>query len=310
MPKVFLNRPWLHFLLLGALLFWFQGLLFPAPRPSVGPLSEARVEALLEQWQAATGRRPEGTELERLLRAELEQDMLFQHALGLDLHRRDPVVYQRLLLNMRFLDLAGEGESDAGLFQRALELRLHLGDEVVRRRLVQVMEQLLLAANPPQPVPETAIREAFAERAQELQRPARYTLLQLYFDRDREAELAEVVARIQAGNTSPEAALQFSSPFLLGHTFRGQTPDQLGRTFGAVFVSNLLAADPAPRQWHGPLRSAYGWHYVWIESVTPARPAELDEARPLLQRDLELEARNRALAAAVAGLAEDYELLL
>ncbi len=29
-------------------------------------------------------------------------------------------------------------------------MRLHLGDEVIKRRMVQVMEQLLLAANPPQ----------------------------------------------------------------------------------------------------------------------------------------------------------------
>ncbi|MEQ9465382.1 MAG: peptidylprolyl isomerase [Haliea sp.] len=310
MPKVILRRPWLHFLLLGALLFWLQGLLFPTPRPSVGPLSEARVEALLEQWQAATGRRPDGAELQRLLRAELEQDMLFQHALGLNLHRQDPVVYQRLLLNMRFLGLAAEGDTDAELFRRALELRLHLGDEVVRRRLVQVMEQLLLAANPPQPVSETAILETFAARAQELRRPPRYTLLQLYFDRDREPELAAGVARIESEAMAPEAALDLSSPFLLGNTFREQTPDQLGRTFGAVFVSNLLATDPVAGQWHGPLRSTYGWHYVWIENVTPARPAELEEVRPLLQRDLELEARNRALAAAVAGLANDYELLL
>ncbi len=310
MPKVTLHRPWLHFLLLGALMFWLQGLLFPAPRPIVGPLSEARVEALLGQWQAATGQRPAGAELESLLRAELEQDMLFQHAVSLKLHRQDPVVFQRLVLNMRFLDLAREGDTDTELFERALDLRLHLGDEVVRRRLVQVMEQLLLAANPPPSISETAIAAAFAQRKEALQRPARYTLLQLYFDRDREPELAEVVARIQAENMDPEAALKLSSPFLLGHTFREQTPDQLGRNFGAVFVSNLLASDPAPGRWHGPLRSAYGWHYVWIESVSPARPAELDEVRPLLQRDLELEARNRALAAAVAGLAEGYELLL
>lgn len=305
-----IRSPWLQFLLLGALLYWLQAQLFPAPKPAVGPLGDARVEGLLEQWQAATGRRPQGEELERILRAELEQDMLFQHAVSMELHRQDPVVFQRLLLNMRFLGLATEGDTDAELFERALDLRLHLGDEVVRRRLVQVMEQLLLAANPPQPISEEAIEAAFAQRSEELRHPPRYSILQLFFDRNRQSELESLVARIRRENMDPEVAINLSSPFMHGYTFREQTPDQLGRIFGAVFVSNLLAADPLPERWLGPLRSAYGWHYVWIEDVIPARPAQLEEVRPILQRDLELEARNRALASAVAGLADRYELLL
>ena len=45
-----LNRPWIHFLVIGSLLFWLQGKLFPEPKPVVGPLSEERVEALRQQW--------------------------------------------------------------------------------------------------------------------------------------------------------------------------------------------------------------------------------------------------------------------
>lgn len=309
MLQVIPRRPWIHFLLLGAALFWLQSLLFPAPKPVVGPLSDARIEGLLTQWQAVTGQRPEGAELERIVRAELQQDMLFQHAVSMNLHRQDPVVLQRLVLNMQFLGLGTDEDSDAELFERALALRLHLGDEVVRRRLLQVMEQLLLAANPPQPVTAAALADAFAERADELQIPARYSIRQLFFDRSREPQLTALTAQIQNEHLDPEAALRLSSPFMHGYTFREQTPDQLARTFGAVFVNNLLATEPVPERWHGPLLSAYGWHYVWVDSMTPARPATLEEVRPVLQRDLELEARKEALASAVADLAERYELL-
>ena len=309
MLQIIPRRPWIHFLLLGALLFWLQSLLFPAPRPVVGPLGDARIEGLLAQWQTVTGRPPARAELEHIVRAELEQDMLFQHAVSMNLHRQDPVVLQRLVLNMQFLGLGTEEDSEAELFERALELRLHLGDEVVRRRLLQVMEQLLLAANPPQPVSAAALADAFAERADELQIPARYSIRQLFFDRSREPQLTALVAQIENKHLDPETALSLSSPFMHGYTFREQTPDQLARTFGAVFVSNFLATDPAPQRWHGPLRSAYGWHHVWVDRMTPARPPTLEEVRPVLQRDLELEARKQALAGAVADLAERYELL-
>ena len=41
-----LKKPWIHFLLLGFLLFELQQQLFPEPKPVVGPLPEARIEAL------------------------------------------------------------------------------------------------------------------------------------------------------------------------------------------------------------------------------------------------------------------------
>ena len=36
-----LNRPWVHFIVLGVLLFYLQGVFLPEPKPVVGPLSEA-----------------------------------------------------------------------------------------------------------------------------------------------------------------------------------------------------------------------------------------------------------------------------
>ena len=43
-----LNRPWLHFIVLGGLLFYLHGILFPEPKPVIGPLSPARVEAICD----------------------------------------------------------------------------------------------------------------------------------------------------------------------------------------------------------------------------------------------------------------------
>ena len=148
-----LNRPWIHFILLGSLLFYLQGLFFPAAKPVVGPLNESRIEGLMQQWFASTGRLPTAEQKARIIAAELDRDMLFQRALELDLHLYDSVIYQRLLRNMRFIGL-GEGKTDQEMYDMALEMRLHLGDEVVKRRMIQVMEQLMLAANPPSPVTE------------------------------------------------------------------------------------------------------------------------------------------------------------
>ncbi|MCB1676697.1 MAG: peptidyl-prolyl cis-trans isomerase [Halioglobus sp.] len=302
-----LNRPWLHFIVLGSVLYHLQGLFFPAPKPVVGPLGEARLEALQQQWYNSTGRLPTPAQQQRMVAAELDRDMLFARAVELQLHRYDTVVYQRLLRNMRFLQL-GEGESDRELFEQALQMRLHLGDEVVKRRLIQIMEQLLLAANPPAAPTEAEIAAAFEQRREELRRPPRYSIEHLYFNREREPQIGAAIAAITERGLSASQARDLGSPFLPGYRFTRQSPQQLARHFGGEFVAHLEAANPQPASWVGPLRSTYGLHYVWVSAVEPARDATLEEVRAQLVRDLESRARDRALREGIAAMRDDYEI--
>ena len=303
-----LNRPWLHFIVLGILLYWLQGALFPAAKPVVGPLSQARIEALQQQWFASTGRVPTPEQLDRMVSAELDRDMLFQRAIELNLHLYDSVVYQRLLLNMSFLQL-GEGKSEQEQYEQALEMRLHLGDEVVKRRLIQVMEQLLLGYYPPSPPTEAELEAEFESRREELRRPPRYWIEHVYFNAGREGEVDAAIATINEQQLDAEAALELSSPFLPGYRFSGQSPDQLARQFGSEFVTNLQAADPRPGTWVGPIRSTYGQHYVWVSEVEPGRDATLEEVRPQLMRDLESRASDAALQESIAALRQQYEVI-
>lgn len=299
----------MHFIVLGCLLFYLQGIFFPKPKAVIGPLDGARIKALQQQWFASTGRLPTPQQRARMVAAELDRDMLFQRAVELQLYLYDTVVYQRLLRNMRFLQL-GEGKTDQELYEEALEMRLHLGDEVVKRRLIQVMEQLLLAVNPPPAVTEEELVAEFEKRREDLRRPPRYSIEHLYFNREREAELNTVIATIQERNLSVGAARQMSSPFLPGYEFKRQTPDQLARHFGAAFVKNLQEADPRPGVWRGPLRSTYGLHYVWVSEVRPEREATLDEVRTQLLRDLESRAKAAALQGGIAAMRKNYEVKL
>jgi len=86
--------------------------------------------------------------------------MLFKRALELDFYLYDGIISQRLIRNMKFLQLAVD-ESDTSLFDHALEIRLHLNDEVVKRRLIQLKERQLLADNPMPKPREEEVAAAF-----------------------------------------------------------------------------------------------------------------------------------------------------
>ena len=302
-----LNRPWIHFILLGALLYYLQGVFFPAPKPVIGPLGGARIESLKQQWLSSTGRLPNPEQLDRMVTAELDRDMLFQRALELDLHLYDSVVYQRLLLNMSFLKLA-ENKSDEEKYQQALDMRLHLGDEVVKRRLIQIMEQLLLGFNPPAPPTEAELVAEFEARKEELRRPPRYSIEHVYFNAERQDEAQEAVATITEQQLDASQALELSSPVLPGYRFTRQSPDQLARQFGSEFVDNLQATNPEPGNWVGPIRSTYGLHYVWVGEVEPGRDATPEEVRVQLMRDLEARASAAALQESIEAMREQYEV--
>ncbi|MBT3411707.1 MAG: peptidyl-prolyl cis-trans isomerase [Halieaceae bacterium] len=304
-----LNRPWMHFLVLGAVLFWAQGKLFPQPPVVIGPLADVRVESLQQQWTSTVGRPPAEDQLQRMIMAELDRDMMFQRALELDLHLYDSVVYQRLLRNMHFLGLA-DGRSDEALYKQALEMRLHLGDEVVKRRLIQIIEQLMLASNPPGAATEAEIIAEFEKRREELRRPPRFSIEHIYFNREREGEIAAAIATIGEQNLGPEQARELSSPFLPGYRFKYQTPEQLARHFGAAFVVNLEQTKPSAGQWVGPVRSTYGLHYVYVGELEPSRDATLDEVRAVLVRDIDSRARSTALLKSTQRMREDYEMML
>lgn len=303
----YLYKPWLHFLVLGIVFCQIQITVFPDPKTVIGPLSASRQDALQQQWLTSFGQPPTAKQKAKLVADELDRDLLFQRALELRLHLQDGIVYDHLIRNMRFLDVDTD-KSDTELFQAALDMRLHVGDEVVKRRLIERMQQRLLAINPPIEVEEAQIAAEFIARKHEFYRSPRYSFAHVFINPEREAELELVVKTIQDQRLSPRAARYLSSPFMLGYEFQAQTVEQLGRSFGAIFISDLAKKAPVVDQWYGPIRSSFGWHYVWVSAIEAGRDARLDEVADQLRRSLEVTAREQALRIGMAALRSNYEV--
>jgi hypothetical protein len=304
-----LNKSWLHFLVLGIIFFQFQTVMFPQPKTVIGPLAEKRLQVLQQQWFTRFGDQPSATQIAKMIADELDRDMLFQHALASDLHLHDKIVFDQLIRDMHFLNMA-QGKSNDQMFEAALDMRLHLNDEVVKRRLIQEMQQRLLFESPPIMPSKARISEEFAARKDQFRRPSRYSIEHIFLSRDRESEATSVIAKIQQQGLNAKAARRLSSPFMSGYEFTKQTPNELAKNFGASFVLSLRKAGPVVGQWIGPINSIYGLHLVWVTEIEPERDALLEEAEPQLRRELEARARNQALQDAIAALRNDYEVRL
>jgi len=235
--------------------------------------------------------------------------MLFQHGLSLQLYRYDHVIQQRLMLNMRFLGLA-EGQDPKRQLREALRLNLHLGDEVIRGRIIQLVEQILVDGSSVPLLTEIEVRSEFESSKEQYQEPRKYSIQHIYFPVERANEAEELHSRIGNEGLSFASVKNFSALFLQGYQFRAQSPQQLENYFGTEFVENFEAFEPTIGAWVGPVESTFGLHLVWVDAIEDGRSKTLEEVRPALERELDLQRRHNALQQAVIKLRDRYEVLL
>jgi hypothetical protein len=292
-----LPRFLLHVMVLGALLAGARHVTDDGRGLGLGVepivVSAAQVEQLRLEWRAAAGREPSRAELAASVQAHADEEALLAEALRLGLDRGDPVVRTRLVRNLRFA--RGEdaaGAADDALLAEALALGMARRDRVARRRLVLAMEERLAA---PARVSEREARAHVAAHPERYAAPARVDLVHVFVSADRHGALlaqraAELGRQLAAG--APDAAPPPGDPFLAGTRFTAQSQADLARVFGARFAAEALAAPVA--KWSGPIRSAYGEHFVRVTALHAPVPA--DEAAVLRQaRYALLDERERAL---------------
>ena len=169
------------------------------------------------------------------------------------------------------------------LYREALAMGLDKDDTIVRRRMAQKMEFLaedVAAAHEPT---TDELKAWFGSNTKLFEQPARVTFRSLYFSPDRRGphakEDAEKALPKLAGRPAgwPGAA-SLGDPFMMADYMADRTPDQIAKDFGPPFAKALLAQKAGA--WTGPIGSGYGWHLVFVDSLTPSRIPTFEEVEP------------------------------
>src|SRR5262249_37606184 len=153
------------------------------------------------------------------------------------------------------------------LYREALALGLDRGDVIVRRRLVQKME--LLQKSDPK-LPSDAELEQYLETHRERYlAPARISFHQVFS----KAPLALTPDQLQLRQPLGDS-------FLAGTSWTRRSQPELAASFGAAFAQKAMELPVG--EW-SPLRSAFGWHLVFVEEKLPPKTASLESARDRLR---------------------------
>ena len=166
------------------------------------------------------------------------------------------------------------------LYRQGLALGLDKDDTIVKRRMAQKMEFLsedVAAAHEPT---SDELRKWFAKNSRDFALPGRATFRHLFFGFDQRGQKAQTDAdstlvRIAGLSEDSPIAKSQADPFMFQNYYADRAPEQLAKEFGPDFATAIFKLKTG--SWQGPIESAYGWHVIWIESITPGRIPNFEE---------------------------------
>lgn len=245
--KRLLHEPLVHFLLLGALLFaayrYWEPAAAPASTKEIG-FSLDQLRQLSLQFQSQWKRPPTAAELERVVEAAVQSEVLYREALAMGLDKDDEIVKRRMVQKMQFL------AEDVAAAHVPTSVELNAWFEKNRARFAL---------------------------------PGRISFRHLYFSPDRRgarahADAQQALARLASRGQDARLAANLADPFMFQDYYADRATDALRKEFGTQFVLELEKL-PTGR-WAGPVESGFGWHVVFVDAVTPPRVPAFEEVEP------------------------------
>jgi hypothetical protein len=250
-PRRLWREPLLHFLLAGAALFAIYRWVQPASPGRATPdhivVTADDLRQMSVSWLAQGRPPPTPDQMQRLVGSWVREEVLFREALALGLDKDDTIVKRRMVQKMEFL---AEDISDLREPER------------------------------------TELQQWFQRHADRFAEPPRATFRHLYFSPDRRGgdagKAAERALVGLAGKAADAPATkELADPFMLQDYYGDRSFDQIAKEFGPRFASALFELEPG--SWAGPIESGFGWHLIFVDSITPRRVPSFEEVEPTVR---------------------------
>ena len=276
--KRLLREPLVHFLVVAMALF----VVYRAMNPETDSAEQSKrivltaddLSQLSVVWLAQGRPAPTPEQMRHLVEAKVREEILYREALALGLDKDDTIVKRRLAQKMEFL-----AEDLSGIEEPSVE----------------------------------GLRIWFEANAQRFALPPRVSFRHLYFSFDRHGErtqaAAETALAALAGKPRDSAdGAALADPFMFQDSYGDRPFSQIATQFGPRFAQALFALKPG--SWQGPIESGYGWHLIWIDSLTPSRVPAFEEIEPTVKSAWVADQRKEAKRKMFDAMRARYRVVL
>jgi peptidyl-prolyl cis-trans isomerase C len=310
------SAPALHFVALGLLLFALRPAVeFETPgglqRTHPIRVGADQITRLRRAYVQSMDAQPDIAAMRVLVAREVDDEILYREALEIGMDLKDPVVYRRLLEKMEFLGERRDGESDQQTFQRSLDLGLQSQDPIIRNALIRKISTWIRFATNDAPPDEAELRDYMQRHRQEYLLPAITSFVHVFFSNDRRSNPdKDARATLEALQAAPALANVakhgLGDPFIQGILQPSQNEHGIARNFGLEFATEVMSLDEG--KWSEPIRSAFGFHLVFVTDRQAGGDKEFASIRSQIERGRETELREERLKAKLTELRSVYKI--
>jgi len=269
-----LREPLLHFLLIGAALFFIYNL----QNESVVDnnrivISQAKIDHLITLWEKKRQRLPTQTELQSMINQQIREEVMVREALVMGLDKNDGVVRRRLAQKVEF-----------------------------------IFADLAALVNPT----ETELQDYLSTHSDKFKLPARINFEQVFIDISKHPSNLQVYTNrllnelLQADSNIDINTMGDS--LLLAQQYKQQTEHDVSRLFGKDFASELFTL--AVGNWQGPVQSGYGLHLIRIKNKAENQQPELNTLREKVRIEWLAQQRRDMDKAFYNSLRQRYEIIV
>ena len=248
-----LREPLLHFLLIGAALFFiYYATVNERISNSTGDvivITSPDIERLAYLFEKTWNRPPNDDELRGVVDDYIEEEVLYREALKLGLDKNDTIVRRRMRQKMEFFinDLSEQTEP-------------------TEKQLLEFLDKN---------------KDKFSTES-------RLSFKQIYFKQDKDTEktnkrISDIKNKLQQQPTSIEDSLNIGDATILPNELRQATLSEIDNQFGKGFGARLSKLDKT--KWEGPVESTYGFHLIFIDEFVEGHIPQLSEIRKEVERD-------------------------
>ncbi len=199
------------------------------------------------------------------------------------------------------------------MYREALTLGLDVDDQIIRRRLIQKIEFINMGFQSDMAkINETELQEYFEQNINDYQIDAAITFTHVFFERDKSNQTGQFLAskalfKLNGQQVPFEHAAQFGQRFFYHRNYVDRTPVFVASHFGADFSTQAFSVLP-DGQWHGPIKSKYGYHLVMVTKNQSARLPVLTEVAGQVLESLQRIKQNNIKKEALKALIAKYKI--
>lgn len=277
MKKV-LKNPVVYFFVLGFIVFGLHSFLNKdiensSNDPFIVEMTSADIEWLRSTWVSRMKRQPTNDELQNLIDSYIREEILSREAVAMDLDERDTVIKRRLVQKLKF-----------------------------------VFEDLAETFDPK----DDELTNYMQENQGKYQIPEMISFTHVYFNPDKREDVIKeakaVLSRLQAGGINAKEAISLADTIMMDASYSQKTPNEVARIFGREFSKELFSLQD--KKWHGPIKSPFGVHLVYINNRVASRMPKFDRIRENVKYDYMYDYKKEVIEKAYNTVKSRYTILV